>query len=75
MTAVNPPSESFWSLPVDDLLRNLNSSGTGLTTEEARRRLIRFRSHPLRRRRSAGLPLLLSQFKSPLVLLLLAAAG
>jgi len=69
-------STSFWSVPLPDLLIQLGTSSQGLTSEEARRRLLRQGPNLLKpARRSGALSLLLSQFKSPIILILLFAAG
>jgi Mg2+-importing ATPase len=67
--------DSFWSLPADGLIERLGSSPTGLTTTEAKRRLQVYGPNRLRpAKRTDSLTLLLAQFKSPLILILLAAA-
>lgn len=66
--------EQFWSLAPNDLMAQLGAGPGGLTTTDAKQRLIRFgpnRLHP--HRRTDVLTLLLSQFKSPLILILLGA--
>jgi Mg2+-importing ATPase len=71
-----PPPTAFWSLPGDELLRRLDSSPAGLTPEEARARLGRYGANALKpQARTTGLALLLSQYKSPIILLLLFAAA
>ena len=58
----------------DALLQRLHSSVAGLTAEEARERLGRFGANRLKgKSRAAKLTLLLGQFKSPIVLILIAA--
>ena len=66
--------EQFWSLAPNDLMAQLGAGPGGLTNTDAKQRLIRFgpnRLHP--HRRTDVLTLLLSQFKSPLILILLGA--
>lgn len=66
----------FWSLPPSELLQLLQTSAKGLTDEEARKRLARYGYNLLKpRRRADAFTLLLSQFKSPIVLILLFAAA
>jgi Mg2+-importing ATPase len=66
--------EAFWSHSTEEVLDHLGSSAHGLSGEEALLRLAR--SGRLRsRRRSGGMRLLLTQFKSPIILLLVLAAG
>jgi P-type Mg2+ transporter len=67
--------EAFWSVPVDELLERLGQGKDGLSGEEARIRLERYGKNTLRSgMESSPLLLLLSQFKSPIVLLLIFAA-
>jgi Mg2+-importing ATPase len=73
---MNKPSPAFWSLPAAELLGQLQTTPSGITSDEARQRLIRFGSNLLTpRKRSDSLALFLSQFKSPITLILLFAAG
>ena len=66
----------FWSLPVDEVLAQLGSSTGGLSAAEARERLSRFGANLLKpKKRTDAAALLLAQFKSPLVLILIFAAG
>ncbi len=70
------PLETYWSIPEADLLRQLRATPQGLTSVEARQRLTLARASSLRPRKpSHEITLLLAQFKSPLILILLAAAG
>jgi Mg2+-importing ATPase len=71
-----PPVAPFWSLSGDVLLRQSQSSMQGLSGKEADRRLAANADRRLGgRQRKAPFLLLLSQFKSPIILLLLIAAG
>ncbi|OGW46445.1 MAG: magnesium-translocating P-type ATPase [Nitrospirae bacterium RBG_13_41_22] len=66
----------FWSIPSAELLRQLQTTPQGLTKNEARQRFNRYGANLLRpKKRSNTLTLLLSQFKSPLILILIFAAG
>ena len=66
----------FWSLPADRLLQELQTTRQGLSSEEARRRLARYGANLLKpKKRSDALTLFLAQFKSPIILILLFAAG
>ena len=70
----HPPA--FWSVPAAELLQQLGTTPQGLTSAEARERLTRFGVNALKpRKRTDELTLLLAQFKSPLILILLFAAG
>ncbi len=66
----------FWTLSLEALLHDLQTTDEGLSEEEVRRRLdaIGFEQFP-GRKGSSDLGLLLGQFKNPLVLILLSAAG
>jgi Mg2+-importing ATPase len=68
--------KAFWSIPAPELLQQLQTSREGLTSEEARQRLDRYGPNLLKpKKKSDALTLLLSQFKSPIILILLFAAG
>ncbi|MCX9025284.1 MAG: magnesium-translocating P-type ATPase [Candidatus Methanoperedens sp.] len=72
----NQPPQAFWSLPAVELLARLQTTPQGITGDEARQRLARYGSNLLTpRKRSDSLALFLSQFKSPITLILLFAAG
>jgi Mg2+-importing ATPase len=66
---------SFWNFPTGTLLKQLNSSSQGLTTPESQKRLIQYRANSLKqKRKSHTFSLLLNQFKSPIILILMGAA-
>ncbi len=68
-------SEPFWSLPTDDVLRSLATGSQGLSSAEAKSRLLATGPNRLQsERRTTALGLLARQFASPLVLLLAFAA-
>ena len=68
--------DAYWSLPSDALLARLRSSPRGLTSRQARARLGRVGPNAVESApRAAALRLLLRQFQSPLVVLLVAAAA
>src|SRR5208337_2386470 len=67
---------AFWSVPAADLLQQLDTSPQGLSREEAKQRLARFGANQLGvQKRTNSLTLLLSQYKSPIILILLFACG
>jgi len=69
-----PPASSFWSMPAADLVRLLNTTSQGLSENEAGRRLKLYGANLLRpKRRTDSFTLLLSQYKSPIILILLFA--
>jgi P-type Mg2+ transporter len=73
---MDPISKPFWSLSVTELLGNFNSTVTGLTSEDAKKRLIQFGANRLKpQKRSNAFTLLIGQFKSPIILILLFATG
>ncbi|QHG16426.1 magnesium-translocating P-type ATPase [Nostoc sp. ATCC 53789] len=66
---------SFWSLPAEQVLDQLKSSHQGLSRQEAQQRLTQYGANSLKQKRqSSTLLLLLNQFKSPIILILMAAA-
>jgi Mg2+-importing ATPase len=66
---------TYWSLGPDQLLSALNASRDGLQAADAEQRLKRYGLNTIGAQRQAtALRLLLSQFKSPLVLILIFAA-
>jgi Mg2+-importing ATPase len=66
---------TYWSLGPDQLLSALNASRDGLQAADAEQRLKRYGPNTIGAQRQAtALRLLLSQFKSPLVLILIFAA-
>ncbi len=70
------PQPAFWSIPAADLLQQLQTTPQGLTNDEARQRFVRYGANLLKpKKRSNTLTLLLSQFKSPLILILIFAVG
>src|SRR5258708_39186789 len=73
---MNQPPSAFWSVSANGMLQQLGAAREGLGGEEAKQRLARYGSNLLKpKKRSNALTLLLGQFNSPLVLLLLFAAG
>lgn len=67
---------AYWGLPADQLLAQLKSDASGVTQREANLRLKRDGPNALKAMKKATvLGLLLSQFKSPLVLILIVASG
>ena len=66
----------FWSIPEIGVFEQLGATTEGLGTADARGRLVRYGSNLLRPQvRTTALALLLGQFKSPIILLLLFATG
>ncbi|HEX8131845.1 MAG TPA: magnesium-translocating P-type ATPase [Actinomycetes bacterium] len=69
-----PGPRAFWSVPLDELLAATATSAAGLPPEEAARRLARDGPNTVEVAHThRGLRLLLAQFTSPIVLILVAA--
>ncbi|WXG41759.1 MAG: HAD-IC family P-type ATPase [Candidatus Freyarchaeum deiterrae] len=69
-------SQTFWSVPAADLLQPLQTTPQGLKSEEAEQRLKIYGPNRLKpKKKTTSLSLFLAQFKSPLILILLFAAG
>ena len=69
------PLSSFWNLPIEQVLDRLKSRVQGLSRQEAQQRLSEYGANSLKQTRSSNpLVLLLNQFKSPIILILMAAA-
>ena len=66
--------EQFWSQSSGDIMKQLGAGPAGLTSPEAKRRLEFYGPNHLHSaKRADALTLLLAQFKSPLILILLGA--
>jgi P-type Mg2+ transporter len=71
---MNQVPSAFWSISSTDMLKSLESEAKGLTGNEANRRLGIYGANRLKpQKRSSTLTLLVSQFKSPIILILLFA--
>lgn len=67
--------EDFWNLKMEDAFKDLSCSEKGLSNAQARTRLKQYGLNTFKARsRSSSLLLFLLQFKSPITLLLIAAA-
>lgn len=70
-----PPGASFWQVPMAELVQRLDSDCNGLSSAEAAARLRRYGANRLEgQHRFSLLRKILSRFRNPLVLILLAAA-
>lgn len=66
----------YWSIHQTDLLTGLDARPEGLSDEDAKQRLINFGANLLKpQKRSDVLSLLIAQFKNPIILTLIFAAG
>ena len=71
---MNQIPQPFWSVSSIESLNNLNTTAGGLTTDEAKKRLISYGANRLKPpKRSDVFTLLFAQFKSPIILILLIA--
>jgi P-type Mg2+ transporter len=69
------PQSTFWSLSPQQVLQQTNSAITGLSHQDAQQRLSSAGANSLKRtHKSSDWILLLNQFKSPIILILIAAA-
>ncbi|HNX99478.1 MAG TPA: magnesium-translocating P-type ATPase [Oscillospiraceae bacterium] len=68
--------QSFWSMPIEDILNALESSKDGLTSSEAGKRLSVYGLNSIKPpKRRSNFTLLISQFKSPIIIILFFATG
>lgn len=66
----------FWSVPVPEMLQRLQTTDEGLSSSESSERLKKYGANLLKPKKSSNtFKILLSQFKSPITLILLFAAG
>ena len=71
---MDKPLHSFWSVSATEMLKELESVKEGLTVNEAKNRLALHGANRLKpQKRFSGFTLLVSQFKSPIILILLLA--
>jgi Mg2+-importing ATPase len=69
-------SENFWSVLAQDALRELQATAEGLTSAEAAGRRAYYGNNSLKpQKRFSTLSLLLGQFKSPIIIILLVATA
>jgi P-type Mg2+ transporter len=69
------PKAAFWSRSGDQVLQEMQSIATGLSRQAAQQRLTQYGANSLKKtRQSSGFVLLLNQFKSPIILILVFAA-
>jgi Mg2+-importing ATPase len=73
---MNQSQTQFWSVPSLELLRQLQTTPQGLVSDEVQKRLLQHESNLLKpKTKSDALTLLFAQFKSPIILILIFAAG
>ena len=67
-------SHPFWSVPVNELLGSLETTAGGLSSEKVKKNLVLYGPNRLKpQKRSDTFTLLINQFKSPIILILLFA--
>ncbi|MEH2361281.1 magnesium-translocating P-type ATPase [Nostoc sp.] len=72
---MNPQLSTFWSLPTDQVLQQTHSTTAGLSRQDAKQRLSEYGANSLKQKhKSSAWMLLLNQFKSPIILILIFAA-
>ncbi len=65
----------FWSLSTDQVLQQTHSTAAGLSCQDAKQRLSQYGANSLKQKhKSSAWMLLLNQFKSPIILILIFAA-
>jgi P-type Mg2+ transporter len=73
---MNTHLREFWNLPIPELLQRLQTTPQGLTRQLAAQRLKEYGANLLQHKQQAGaLKLFLTQFHSPIILILMIAAG
>ncbi len=66
----------FWSIPANEVLQQLQCASQGLTSQEVKIRLKQYGPNLLKpKKKSTALTLFLAQFQSPIILILIFAAG
>jgi Mg2+-importing ATPase len=69
-------STPFWSVSVTELLASFSVTVTGITSEEAKKRHLNYGANRLKpQKRTDAFTLLIAQFKSPIILILIFATG
>jgi P-type Mg2+ transporter len=72
---MNENPNPFWSTKLEDILKQLNTDGKGLSSSDAKQRLTENGRNVLKKERShSTVKLLITQFSSPIILILIAAA-
>src|SRR4030042_5964067 len=73
---MNHRQTQFWSVPSSELLQQLQTPPQGLRSDEIQERLLPYGTNRLKpKKKSDALTLLIAQFKSPIILILIFAAG
>lgn len=70
------PETKYWSAPAADVLQDLHSTTKGLTEAEAGKRLREFGENAIRKqKKTTQFVMFLNQFKSPIIVILIAATA
>jgi P-type Mg2+ transporter len=73
---MNPIPKSFWSSTAPEILQALQVTADGLTTKDVTRRVQEYGANRLKpKKHSDTFTILIGQFKSPIILILLVATG
>lgn len=68
--------QKFWSMPLDEILKSLEASKDGLTGNKAKEKLTTYGPNSIKEKKNnSALNLLISQFKSPIIIILFFAIG
>ena len=68
--------QSFWSIPLEDILKKIEASKDGFTSNEAKKKLSTYGPNSIKPQKgNSTLNLLISQFKSPIIIILFFAIG
>lgn len=66
----------YWSMPAEDVLKNLNSTPAGLTSNEAALRLKKHGENVIKKKKQdTQLILFLNQFRNPIIIILIVATA
>lgn len=66
----------YWSMPAEDVLKNLNSTPAGLTSNEAALRLKKHGENVIKKKKQdTQLMLFLNQFRNPIIIILIVATA
>ncbi|HEY5561103.1 MAG TPA: magnesium-translocating P-type ATPase [Clostridiaceae bacterium] len=67
---------NYWTMPIEDVMKELKTSKDGITNDEGKKRLETFGLNAMEvKKKDSVLSLFLSQFKSPIILILFFAIG
>ena len=71
-----PSVMNYWSKPISDVFYDVHSTAKGISEEEARKRLREYGENTVsKQKKTTQLMLFLNQFKSPIIIILIAATA